>query len=64
MRWGSARSTTIQARRERVASWEPAAWADDPKTSVIHRQVRVHGQHNCFVVSGVVYATVGMASRL
>lgn len=35
---------------------------DDPKTSVVDKQLRVHGHGNCFVVSTAVYPTVGTAN--
>jgi choline dehydrogenase-like flavoprotein len=35
---------------------------DDPKTSVVDKQLRVHGHDNCFVLSTGVYPTVGTAN--
>jgi choline dehydrogenase-like flavoprotein len=35
---------------------------DDPKTSVVDKELRVHGHSNCFVVSTAVWPTVGTAN--
>jgi choline dehydrogenase-like flavoprotein len=35
---------------------------DDPKTSVVDRDLRVHGHSNCFVVSSTAWPTVGTAN--
>jgi glucose dehydrogenase len=34
----------------------------DPKTAVVDSELRVHGHHNCFVVSTAVWPTVGTAN--
>jgi choline dehydrogenase-like flavoprotein len=35
---------------------------DDPRTSVVDAELRVHGRRNCFVISTAVFPTVGTAN--
>jgi choline dehydrogenase-like flavoprotein len=39
-----------------------ARMGDDPRTSVVDRDLRVHGHGNCFVLGASVFPTVGTAN--